>query len=158
MSGWLLLRRWFVSKVEKSLIGKLQEEMEFSASGLRNWQTCMNELLFNWIWFEWKSTIAWLADLWANSLCQKDRTKGKTVVNYRPVSCLPLMWKVLTGVISEHLYIFFRKREYITRRGYYKILQKGCKRIAQELKIRYYWKKQYLQTAKGEVQTWQWLG
>ena len=35
-SAWLLLKRWFLSKVEKFLIGKLQEEMEFRVSGLRN--------------------------------------------------------------------------------------------------------------------------
>ena len=29
-------------------------------------------------------------------LCQKDRTKGNAVDNYRPISCLPLMWKLLT--------------------------------------------------------------
>ena len=43
--------------------------------------------------------------------CQKDRTKGKAVDNYRPISCLPLMLKVLTGVISEHLYIFLEKEK-----------------------------------------------
>ena len=35
-SAWLLLRIWFLSKVGKSLIGKLQEELEFRVSGLKN--------------------------------------------------------------------------------------------------------------------------
>ena len=34
-SAWLLLMIWFLSKVGKSLIGKLQEEMELSVSGLK---------------------------------------------------------------------------------------------------------------------------
>jgi len=36
-------------------------------------------------------------------LCQKDAVKGNAAENYRPISCLPLMWKLLTGIISEHL-------------------------------------------------------
>ena len=37
-------------------------------------------------------------------LIQKDLTKGKIASNYRPIACLPLMWKLLTGVFSEKLY------------------------------------------------------
>ena len=33
-------------------------------------------------------------------LCQKDPRKGNTADNYRPITCLPLMWKLLTGVIA----------------------------------------------------------
>ena len=34
-------------------------------------------------------------------LCQKDPRKGNAVENYRPITCLPLMWKLLTGMIAE---------------------------------------------------------
>ena len=44
-------------------------------------------------------------------LCQIDRTKGNSVDNYRPISCLPLMWKFLTGLISEHLYSFLEEEK-----------------------------------------------
>ena len=37
-------------------------------------------------------------------LIQKDSCKGKVASNYRPVACLPLMWKLLTGVLAETLY------------------------------------------------------
>ena len=63
-SVWLL-RIWFLSQVGKSLIGNFLEEMEFRASELKNWQTCMNELLFNWIrfWMEMNNwLISWLMD------------------------------------------------------------------------------------------------
>ena len=30
-------------------------------------------------------------------LCVKDRSKGNAASNFRPISCLPLMWKLLTG-------------------------------------------------------------
>ena len=35
---------------------------------------------------------------------QKDKEKGKAASNYRPIICLPLVWKLLTGVIAEEVY------------------------------------------------------
>ena len=55
-------------------------------------------------------------------LCQKDRTKGNAVDNYRPISCLPLMWKLLTGIISEHLYRYLEEEKILPEE------QKGCER------------------------------
>ena len=37
-------------------------------------------------------------------LVVKDSTKGKVPSNYRPITCLPVMWKLLTGVIAEAIY------------------------------------------------------
>ena len=39
-------------------------------------------------------------------LCQKDPSKRNAVVNYRTISCLPLMWKLMTGTIAESIYHF----------------------------------------------------
>ena len=39
-------------------------------------------------------------------LCQKDLSKGYAVANYRPVLCLPLMWKLMTRTITESIYNF----------------------------------------------------
>ena len=36
-------------------------------------------------------------------LCQKDLRKGNTAHGYRPITCLPLIWKLLTGVIAEEM-------------------------------------------------------
>ena len=44
-------------------------------------------------------------------LCQKDRTKGSSVNNYRPISYLQLMWKLLTCIISGHLYSFLEEEK-----------------------------------------------
>ena len=41
-------------------------------------------------------------------LCQKDPAKGNSVENFRPITCLPLMWKLLTGIISEDMYCFMK--------------------------------------------------
>ena len=37
-------------------------------------------------------------------LCQKGLTKGSAVDNYRLLSCLPLMWKLMTGMLAEKIY------------------------------------------------------
>ena len=46
-------------------------------------------------------------------LCQKDVTKGNAVDNYRPISCLPLMWKLFTSIVSECFYKFLDERKII---------------------------------------------
>ena len=38
------------------------------------------------------------------ALLQKDRSKGDIASNYRPVTFLPLMWKLLPGVIADQIY------------------------------------------------------
>ena len=32
--------------------------------------------------------------------------KGNAAANYRPISCLPLMWQLMTGTIAENIYNF----------------------------------------------------
>ena len=44
-------------------------------------------------------------------LCQKDPRKGNTADNYRPITCLPLMWKLLTGVIAEEMYNYLEREK-----------------------------------------------
>ena len=39
------------------------------------------------------------------SLLQKDKSRGNVASNYRPITCLPLMWKLLTGVIAYQIYL-----------------------------------------------------
>ena len=34
-------------------------------------------------------------------LLLKDKSKGNKVSNYRPITCLPFMWKLLTGMKSR---------------------------------------------------------
>ena len=38
------------------------------------------------------------------SLLQKDKSKGNVASDYRLVTCLPLMRKILTGVITDEIY------------------------------------------------------
>ena len=55
-------------------------------------------------------------------LIPKDESKGKEVSNIRPITCLPLMWKILTGIISEEVYNHFE------RESLFPDEQKGCRR------------------------------
>ncbi|XP_063599202.1 uncharacterized protein LOC134775604 [Penaeus indicus] len=55
-------------------------------------------------------------------LCQKDPDKGNAADNYRPISCLPLMWKLMTGIISNVLYDFLEDADKLPNE------QKGCRR------------------------------
>ena len=56
------------------------------------------------------------------ALVQKDKSKGNVASNYRPITCLPIMWKLLTGIISERLYNYLQKTNTIPHQ------QKGCRR------------------------------
>ena len=56
------------------------------------------------------------------SLIPKDKNKGNAASNYRPITCLPIMWKLLTGIISERLYIYLEETNTIPHQ------QKGCRR------------------------------
>ena len=55
-------------------------------------------------------------------LCQKDPRKGNTADNYRPITCLPLMWKLITGVIAKGMYNYLERQKFLPEE------QKGCKR------------------------------
>ena len=55
-------------------------------------------------------------------LCQKDVSIGNAFENYRPITCLPLMWKLLTGVIAEEMYTYLEGENLLTNE------QKDCKR------------------------------
>ena len=55
-------------------------------------------------------------------LYQKDPQKGNTADNYQPITCLPLMWKLLTGVIAEEMYNYLEREKILPKE------QKGCKR------------------------------
>ena len=54
-------------------------------------------------------------------LCQKDPSKENAVDNYTPISCLPLMWKLMTGTI-ESIYNFLDVNDKLP------VQQKGCQK------------------------------
>ena len=52
----------------------------------------------------------------------KGFSKGKLCGEFRPVTCLPLKWKLLTGIISEDMYCFMENENLLPEE------QKGCRR------------------------------
>ena len=56
------------------------------------------------------------------SLLQKDKSKGNVASNYRPIFCLPLMWKLLTGVIADQIYAHLDQEKLLPEE------QKGCRK------------------------------
>ena len=55
-------------------------------------------------------------------LCQKDPRKGYAVKQYCPITCLPLTWKLLTGVIAEDMYDYHEQEKLLPEE------QKRCRR------------------------------
>ena len=55
-------------------------------------------------------------------LILKDRNKGRIPSNYRPIACLPLMWKLLTGIFAMKLY------DHLLVNHLFPDEQKGCRR------------------------------
>ena len=56
------------------------------------------------------------------SLLQKDKSKGIVASNYRPITCLPLMWKLLIGVIADQIYVHLDQEKLLPEE------QKGCRK------------------------------
>ena len=61
-------------------------------------------------------------------LIQKDTMKGTQADNYCPITCLPIMWKLLTGIMGEKLY------QHLERNGMLADEQKGCWKRSQGAK------------------------
>ena len=51
----------------------------------------------------------WMVESWT-VLIQKDERKGNAVGNYRPITCLNLLWKLLTGIINEKVYNYLNQQ------------------------------------------------
>ena len=52
----------------------------------------------------------------------KDKVKGNMANNYRPITCLPIMWKLLTGMMAEEMYTFLEGNKLLPEE------QKGCRK------------------------------
>ena len=60
------------------------------------------------------------------SLLQKDKSKGNIVSNYRPITCLSLMWKLLSDVIADQIYEHLDQQKLLPEE------QKGCRKTCRE--------------------------
>ena len=53
----------------------------------------------------------------------KKKLKGTAPTNYRPITCLPMMWKILTAPIREPIYYS------LISRGIFPDGRKSCRKI-----------------------------
>ena len=55
-------------------------------------------------------------------LLLKDKSKGNEASSYRPITCLPLTWKLLTSIIADEIYNHLEKNNLLPEE------QKGSRR------------------------------
>ena len=55
-------------------------------------------------------------------LIQKDKAKGNIASNYRPITCLPLVWKLLTGILEDKIHDYLENNILLLEE------RKGCRR------------------------------
>ena len=58
----------------------------------------------------------------STSLLQKDKSKGNVASNYRPITCLPLIWKLLPSVIADQIHAHLDQKKLLPEE------QKGCRK------------------------------
>ena len=85
-------------------------------------------------------------------LCQKDPQKGNAVDNFRSISCLPLMWKLMTGIIFDVMYEFLVESDHLP------LEQKGCKKKSRGAESQLLIDKAILRDSKKNIRIWLWHG
>ena len=55
-------------------------------------------------------------------LILKDEKKENETSNFRPITCLPIIWEVCTGILAEHVYGHMEREKFLPDE------QKGCRR------------------------------
>ena len=75
-------------------------------------------------------------------LFQKDPLKGNAASNYRPIACLPLMWKLLTGILADKIYDHLQMNRLLPDE------QKGCRRKSRGTKDQLLIDREVLREAK----------
>ncbi|XP_069997569.1 uncharacterized protein [Penaeus vannamei] len=109
-----------------------------------------------------ESTRFW-SEIWDNSVKHKknpewlkdveDELAGEgvqedirsAVDNFRPITCLPLLWKLLTGIIAEELYNYLEEAALLTWE------QKGCRKGSRGTKDQLLIDKMILKNYKNEI-------
>ena len=93
-------------------------------------------------WMTYKRTV----------LCQKDPAKRNSLENFRTITCLPLMWKLLTAIISEDMYCSIKNKNLLPEE------QKDCRRKSRGTKDQLLINKTIHKDVGKEEQILQWCG
>ena len=73
------------------------------------------------------SVPSWMVE-GRTTLLMKDKSKGAEVTNYRPIACLNLLWKILTGIFADKVYTHLDDNDILP------LEQKGCRKKSQGTK------------------------
>ena len=68
-----------------------------------------------------RTTPAWMTKD-RTVLIKKNKSKRTFASNYRPITCLPLCWKILTALLTDEIYAFLKNNKFLPEE------QKGCRR------------------------------
>ena len=71
----------------------------------------------------------------------KDNSKGNEVRNYRPITCLGLMWKLLISIVANEIYNYLEENDLLLEE------QKDCPRNSRGTK-------DHLQSDKVVMKNW----
>ena len=98
--------------------------MLFMLTGLNILLICIRDLLVICRTYFRRVPPEWLT-LGRTVLAVKDVNKGMNPANFRPVTCLPTVWKSLTSILAAELY------EHLSRQNLISFEQKDCARSSQ---------------------------
>ena len=78
---------------------------------------------------------------------QKDKAKGNIANNYQTITCLPLVWKLLTGILANEIYDYLEKKMLLPEE------LKGCRQKYKGQVICCLLTKWYFERCDGERKT-----
>jgi hypothetical protein len=134
----------WIERVTRKLEGRRQEEIIITENALKralvklpNWKapgpdavqgfwiknlTNLHRKLVKYLneCLETAQTPSWMTT-GRTVLIQKDKTKGRAPGNYRPITCLPIVWKLMTSMVAEEIYRHLEDNDLIGEE------QKGCR-------------------------------
>lgn len=62
-------------------------------------------------------------------LILKDPAKGNAASNFRPITCLPIVWKIMTSILGDSVYKHLDEQEFLPAE------QKGCQKNSRATKL-----------------------
>ena len=88
--------------------------------------------------------------------CQKDPTNGIAVHNFRPISCLPLIWKLTTGILAGNMYEYLERERILPeeQKGYRKGRHGTKDQLLIDKTILKDWRKTHTNLAMAWIDYW----
>ena len=87
------------------------------------------------------TTPAWMTKGKTVSI-KKDKSKETIASNYKPITCLPLCWKILTALLTDEIYAFLENNQFLPEE------QKGYRRKSRRTEDQLYIDKMILKEVK----------